>query len=304
MADVVYDAILGTGPTYLRQVVSSEFNENIDLLEGRESGNPYKADQFIQSAHPEAQFSTMDIGNFLSIFGIEGSLLDGLDVAVPYNKRANGGTFGGDGTNFKVSGVETHPVLLIPQSITFPRLGPVVAQGVAHFLSVDGVTKPYAIAVNQDLDAQAFVAMYGMGPCYVNSTRIDSLVGVTINFGIELSEKQHFEGSPYPTKMFIEQINPSIEFMVEDFDQVATFEAVNVTQLSAYIRKRTSGGTYVANNTAGHCKIGLTTAGGSTAKGMAVAQAVRASDTKHGNAALRITGCRLTSSSASAITSP
>lgn len=303
MADVVYDAILGANN--LRQVVSSDFNQSMELVEGRESGNPFKADQFVQSVSPEASLTTMDIGGFLTAFGLLGTLVDdGSGVVIPFAKRANGGSFAGDGANLHVIGVEDHPVFLVPQSITVPKMGPVVAQGMAHFLSADGVTAPFAVEVNQDLAAQAFVALYGGGPVYVNSTRIDAQVGFTVNFGLQLSEKQHYEGSPYPTKIFVEEVNPSIEIMVEDFDQIVTFQGVNVSQLSAYIRKRATGGTYVGNGTSGHVKLGLTTDGGATAKGFAQAQAIRANETKHGNAALRITGCKLTSSVASAITSP
>ena len=281
--DVVYDCPMG-GST-LRQVSSSQFQEGLDYLTGRASGSGVISDQFLQSGSPVGEVTSMDVGGFLSIFGTEGDqIANGATVQIPYQKRVSGGTFAGAGANVLVKGLLNNPAQLVPMSVNAPAKGACTAQGSVHFLSADGETMPYEVLTDQTLAAQQFNAMYGLGPVYVNNVRVPRQIGFQVNFGIGLSEKSHYDGAPWPSDIFPETFDPSIEFTQEDFDYLASIAGGGaITSIYAWIRRRASGSTYVANNVANHISFGFTS-------GVIKSQQVSASETKHGNQAVQVLG--------------
>jgi hypothetical protein len=298
MPDVVYDAPFGAST--LRQVTNSSFDPRIQVLDGRESGATYVSEKFIESSQPEADLTTLDIAGFISIFGVEGALItNGSTVKIPWHKRASGGTFQGlTGVNTLITGLALNPIRLTPMSLTAPRMGSVTAQGAAYFLSSDGMTRPYNMLTGQDLAAQDFQQMWGLGPVYVNGTHIDRQVGYSINFGVKYSDQQHYDGLPYPTDIFVEDISPSIEFTAEDFDYFqSVVGGVAISQVWVYLRKRVSGGTYAVDGSTVHQKF-------SFSGGIMVPQRVSASDTKHGQAGIKLEGLQLAYSSGVAIIAP
>jgi hypothetical protein len=294
MPDVVYSAILGG--TTVKQIASSSFNENIAILAARTSGSGVIADQFIDQISPMGEITTTDIANFLAAFGVSGSqITDGSTVKIPYQKRANGSTFGGAGTNMMIKGKADNPVQLVPQSVTAPRQGAVTASGQVHFLSSDGLTMPHDVLTAQDLTAETFNSMYRLGPVYINGTQLPKGVGFTVNFGVGLSEKQHFDGATYPTEVYKETFDPYIEITAEDFDILDTISGgLAITDVRAFLLKRASGSTIAAYGSAVHTKFSFAT-------GLVTPQQISASDTKHGQAAIRFSGRTLVVSTSSAV---
>lgn len=286
--DVVYDVPLGTLGT-MRQVSQSSFSESIEVMAARMSGAPTISDQFIQSANPVAEVSGVDIGNFLTMFGsVGGQIANGAGVIVPYHKRVSGGTFQGGSTNLIIKGILNNPVQYEPISVTAPTMGSPVANGRLHFLSADGITQPWAVAANQALSSQAFVGCYGLGPVFIDigagAFQIPRQIGFTVNFGVGLSEKKHYDGAVYPSDIFMEEFNPSIEFNQEDFDLLAAIAGGKpITSVTCWLRRRASGGTYVADNVASHISF-------SFSSGFLHHQSVSASDTKNGQQGVRVLG--------------
>lgn len=295
MPDVVYDAVLGSNP--LKQITNSSFDEQLQVLTGRMSGGTYGSDHFVEGAGPKMDLTSVDIGGFITAFGAIGSrIADGSTVIVPWAKRASGSTFAGTGANVQVAGVDDSPVQLIPRSINAPRSGTPTAQGEVWFLSADGKLAPHAITLNEDLASQAFGAMYGLGPVAVNGSFLPKQIGFNINFGVGLSEPQRYDGLVWPTDCFIETVDPTIEVSVEDFDIIASFTGgAAITSVKAYLRKRTTGSTFVADGTAQHCKFSFT-------GGIITPKQLSAQETKHGQAGIMLTGRQMTVSAASAIT--
>lgn len=284
----VYDARLGTSggnPLYLRQVTNASVSENLRVLMGRMSGGKYASDQFIESGDPAAEITTTDIGGFLTGFGTEGTrITDGTTVIVPWRTRSSGGTHASGSTHSHVRGTGSAcPVQLVPQSISAPRQGAVTAQGMIAFLSDDGVTKPHRVYNgDQALASQAFTAMWGLGPIYVNGSERPLNVGYTVNFGVQLSEMKRYAGAIYPTDCFIETVNPSFEFTEEDFATLYGFTGgAAITGLSAFLRKRLSGGGYEDDASTVHINFTL---GG----GIATPRPLSAQDTKEGTASILI----------------
>ena len=298
MPDVVYDAILGSGVP-LKQVTQSSFEPHTETMAGRMSGSGVISDQFVTSVHPEASLTTLDLAGFMAAFGTVGTLIaDGSTTLIPWQKRASGGTFSGGTSNFTVAGISNCPVLLVPESITCPRVGAPHATGKLIYLSSDGKLCPFVESINQSLSSQAFAALFGMGPVFINTVHVPRMVGYTINFGIGLSERQNYDGAVYPSDIFIETFDPTVEIQVEDFDQFSSMVPNGViTGFTAYMRKRASGSTYVADATAQHVKL-------SFSSGIIKPQAISANETKHGSGGIRVEARSLTVSTASAVTSP
>jgi hypothetical protein len=303
--DVVYDAVFGAisggrGAVTLRQITNSNLNENIDVLDGRFSGDAFIADQFIQAVRPTFDLTTTDIANFKAIFGTgyadANRIVDGQSVVIPWHGRKSGGTFLSGASHVRVRGFSnTSPVQLVPVSVTAPRQGAVTAQGQVHFLSRDGIEMPHEVAVNTSLASQAFQSMYGLGPVFINGDRLPRQVGFTVNYGIGLSEMQHFDGTAMPTDCFIETVTPSIEVTAEDFDYIATITGgLEISSVSAFLRKRLSGSTYEDEADDVHFEF-------SFASGIITPQAIGAQDTKHGQAVVRLAGRILVTSDSAAI---
>lgn len=285
--DVVYDCPMGAST--LRQVSQSGFNEGIEVMAARMSGSQSISDQFLASANPVGEVTSLDIGGFLTLFGATGALVaDGSTVSIPYHKRASGSSFASGSANLVAKGIASNPVFIEPVSIHAPANGACTAQGRAHFLSADGVTQPWAVAANQALASQAFVAQYGLGPVYLNSTLVPRQIGYTVNFGLGLSEKKHYDGAVYPSDLFIEELNPSIDFSQEDFDLLASVAGgAAITTLVCWMRKRASGGSYVADDQLVHMTFTFSA-------GFIHSQGISASDTKNGQQGVRVLGRALT----------
>ena len=281
--DVVYDCPMGAAA--LKQVTQSQFSENLEVLAGRMSGNGVISDQFLLSGSPHASVVSMDIGGALTLFGTVGSQVgNGSTVAIPYHKRASGSTFAGGATNAVVKGLASNPVQLVPQSVQAPQMGAPTFHGDVHFFGEDGATAPYSILTNQTLAAQAFNAMWGLGPVKVNGVSVPRQIGFTVNFGVGLSEKKHYEGATWPSDIFLELFDPSIEFSHEDFDYISGIAGGGgITSIYAWLRKRLSGGTYSADANAVHISFGFTS-------GFIRSQQISASEAKSGQAGVQVLG--------------
>jgi hypothetical protein len=281
--DVVYDVALDQNT--IRQVTQSQFSEQIEVLAGRMSGSPTIADQFIGSGNPVGEFTTTDLQTFLTAMGVGGSLInDGSTVKIPYHKRVSGASFQGGNSNLLVRGVIGHKAFACPQSVTAPRMGVCTAQGQVHFLSATGMVIPYAVQINQNLASQDFVGMYGLGPVIVNGVQVPRQIGFSVNFGIGLSEKSHYDGAPYPSDIFVEEFNPSFEFSQEDFDYLQGIAGgVAITSLTGILRRRASGSTYAPENSNVHITF-------SFADAFLRSQQVGAGDTKHGQQGVQVLG--------------
>jgi hypothetical protein len=238
MPDVVYDAVLGSNP--LKQITSSEFGPGVNILKGRMSGNPIVFSNYVQSYAPESSLTTVDIAGFHTAFGTQGAVIsDGSTVLIPYQKRANGATFAGGSSNAVIAGVSNCPIVLMPESIAAPRQGAVTATGKLCYLSIDGLVTPFTELVNQALASQAFNAMYSLGPVFINGTLVSNQVGFNVNYGLGWSEREHYEGTPSPTRVFLDTVDPMIDVQCEDFDQMASILAgATISSVTAYLRKR------------------------------------------------------------------
>lgn len=292
MASTVYDAILGA--LTLKQVTRSDFQPNAQQIAGKASGAVAPSELFAGAAEPVISFDSMDVSGVLAAISISAGLaVSSGTITVPWNKRANGGTFASGTAHDELNATDG---LIVPTSFSANQgdEGASVSLDV-HLISSDGATVPVTAAGSQSLASQSFNAMYSLGAGSINGTAIPELVGVSINPGIQV-EKQSIDGFNYPTAVFINSVDPYIDFIFEDMDAVATYAPLFTVGSAAiaYFRKR-SGVSFVADGTAQHCKF-------SFADGLVVAQGIQHSGINRGQATLRVYGEALTASGASAIT--
>lgn len=291
--DAVYDAVIGA--VNLRQCRAATWNPNAQIDRQRVSGGLDASEIYLMGAEPRAQFESFDLAGVIT--GI--SVSAGLSVAsgtitLPYQKRANMGTFAGVGSHFTLTGANG---LTIPKSFQANQndAGASVSLETV-FLSTTGLAAPVTAAVNQSLAAQAFNASYRMGPVYIGGVQVPQITGIRVDTGLRL-EVLKYDGAVYPVKVVIVSRDPAIEITFEDFDALGTYGPIFANMGSgcaAYFRKKSDGGTVVADASTVHCKL-------SFAAGITNVQSASASEQGNGSATMRLEGKTLTASNASAI---
>lgn len=291
--DVVYDAILDSST--LKQVRRSSFRPQAQVLTGRLSGGVDPSAKFLKQAEPRGTFDCEDLAGVLTAISVSSGLyISSGTITIPWNRRANGGTFAGGSNNAIISG--TKGMAIIQQISASQGDDGAVATVELAYMSSDGLTAPCSTSVNQALSSQSYNAWFAMGPVYVDSSQLTQVKSVRVDPGIQLTTKM-FDGSIYPTISFIQARNPAIEVEFENFDALNS-QAIIVaamTSCAAYFRKRAVGaGAFVSDATTGHVKLSLGT-------GIKVLQTAEGSGQENGTATLRFEGLALSSSTSSAI---
>ncbi len=253
MSVAVYDAVLGANS--LRQVVSSQYSANGRVIVGRASGGVDPAALYGGQAGPAASFDSADVAGALGFAGVAtGLILSSSTITIPFNERANGGTFAGALSHSVISATDG---LLIPTQIAASQDSEAVIASLALlFISSNGLVDPITINVNQSLAAQAFNSQFAMGPVYFGGSQVPEAVGWRVNPGIQV-EGVSYNGGIYPTALHITGRNPTIEILFEDFASAATFtgQYQAMTSAAVYGRLRTDGGTFAADASLVHLKF-------------------------------------------------
>jgi hypothetical protein len=290
--DVLYDAVLGANT--LHQIKRTSFLPSVESQSLRQSGALDPSQIVVKGAEPRVTFESMDLTGVLAACSVTGGLfVSSGTITIPWNRRANGGTFAGGSTNFVLNG--TNGLFILKGISASQGDEGAVAEIEGCFLSTDGLTTPVTATVNQALGAQAYGTAYAMGPMYLDGTQLTQVESIRVDPGIALVVKR-FDGSVYPTIAFIQERNPSIDVTFENFDALNTYGPLfnSMTTAAAYFRKKLDGGTFVTDVTAGHVQCSFGT-------GLRVIQGADASDTSNGKATMKIIGTALASSTAHAI---
>ena len=292
MPDVAYDAYLGA--VQIKQVRRSGFTSGGQILRARASGSPVTSAMFGKMADPKFSFETSDIAGVLAGISLTSGLsVSGGSLVLPYNKRANGGTFAGAGANFELAATDA---LTVIQQISAQQDGDgAMATLETTLLSADGLSDPVTATGGSTLSSESFNLEFAMGPVTVNGSQVPAIVGFTVTPGLTLLTKR-YNGGIFPTQVFIQTIDPTIQITFEDFDALATYGPF-FTELSSvvcFLRKRADGGVFVADATAEHIALSM-------GAGMSVNDNLGADGQNSGQAVLTLQGAVLSSSITSAI---
>lgn len=256
----VYDAIIG-GLT-LRQVLSCDYTPNVQAVYGRYSGGVDPQQVSVLSGDFRAQLESADLGGCFAVVSPQAGLAIASpgSILLPYNSRAPGGTFAGDLANVIAGGTLG---LLVPRSVSAQQDD---AKGATvtlefFFASADGATVPVSFNANQSLSAQAFNALWSLGPVVLNDTPIGGLKGSEVQFGITVPDPNRYGGLPFNgiEGLNITERQPMASATFQDVVTAGGFGNYGeIDEAVVYYRARAAGGTHWANASGVHVAFTLT----------------------------------------------
>lgn len=298
MSSTVYDAFLGS--LNLRQVTSSSFNPGTSIIVGRVSGGQLPSFIAGGASSPRASFASMDVFNALTSVDLSAGLsIASGSIVIPFQKRAQGGTYASGSSHQSITASDA---LLVITGIEAAQGGDGASVNLdAIFRSTDGLTRPCTLNTAASLTAQAFQALYHMGPVKVQmasesaASQVTQVTRFSVNPGLSV-QVAAYDGGNYPTVITIDQQDPSIDLTFEDFDAASRFvsDYTELDSITVYLRKLADGGTFVADATEGHISMTLT-------GGLITVQSIQAAQGGNGSISLRMTGKAIAKSLAAAI---
>ena len=255
-AHYLYDVNMGTAST-MTPVSDFRVNHNMRetvLTAGGDIDAKYVA---IGSQAPEISWTTPHIAAALGTVGISGLAIpaSAQDFEAYFRKGTEGGVRAGATSHLKVTAAEG---LIVPVSI---RAGLVPPAQLAMSMAVtyNGTLEPIVYLASQNLAgtptgiSQSFVA----GKVKFDSTQIDGVQDISINFGLGLDVISHM-GEVWPRYVGIGTRRPSIAIRLKDPSVLSTYgldgTAIGTSPavVTVYLRKVAEGGTRVADATAEH----------------------------------------------------
>lgn len=298
MASALYDAFIGS--LSLRQITSSSFNPGATAVVGRVSGGQLPSFVAGGMATPKATFTSFDLFNALTSIDLSAGLhVSAGAIVIPFQSRAQGGTFQSGSNHQSITAANG---LTVITSIEASQSGDgATVSAETNFRSTDGLASPVTLNTGASLSAQAFQAMYHMGPVKAqmaaeeSATQLTQVTQFTVNPGLTVTAAA-YDGGNYPTLLTIDRQDPSFDLTFENMAAASRFAAIytSLTSLTGYLRKRADGGTFVADATEGHIAITLT-------GGLITTQSLGASSEGNGQVVLRFTGKSIAKSLAAAI---
>lgn len=248
MPATVFTATLGS--LTLNQVMSSNFSANGTPVEGVTSGAVDVAQYFGGAIDFRASFESDDLASVAAVANVAtaGIAVSSGTITLPYQIRANKGTFVSGANNYSLSGTNG---LIWPNSFSLPAGGDATVSLECLFLSSDGDTIPVTVNTGVTLSAETFQSKFTLGPVSVNGTALNDVTGVTVSTGIEVTPLFYrFNYAPFA---FIARRRPVIDITLYDLDDLNALGAGwgAGTALVVYARKRAVTG-FVDDATAEH----------------------------------------------------
>jgi hypothetical protein len=255
----IYAVKLGT--TVIGATSKRGVRTGVEVRQEATSGEVYSRFQSIYAINPMADFATRQLAVALGACGLTGTALtSGAPFLLYSQKHTEGGTRTAGGN---------HRLWTINEGIIIPRRLTVEHQGDAVLeyevlATYDGANEPVTISESQSLpsvtDAERFtigsVSLHDGSSAY----SLPQVRRLQIDFGVQ-AEQVGADSDIYPTSSRIIEINPSITLSGIDSEwwksTVIPLTGRNITHASTkiYLRKRSAGGTFVADGTSEHIKF-------------------------------------------------
>lgn len=260
MPSVVYEAILDA--LTIKQVMATSYNSGLKFARASASGQVASSFVSIISGEPVINITTADLAGVIAGISPSAGLVLSSASVIPFEARAAGGAFQGDGNHHTISFVNG---LIVPVEISASQDA---EDGATCKLDIHvagttdpSQTSPITMTTGDDLVAATFVGMYDLGPVKIASTTISGVKSSSVKFGITV-EKYRYGGQVWPLigGMCITKIEPVLSVTFEDVAsaQSAGEYAATGTTATAYFRKRTAGGTHIANATTSNISCTIT----------------------------------------------
>lgn len=292
-SSVVYDANLGAFT--LKQVRSCSYSGNPQCVHDYTSGGVAPAATYMVQATPQTQFSSGDLAGVIAGFTSNDNLfVQAGTIAIPWNLRANGGTFAAGSSHDKITATDG---LFVAQSFSASQ-GDADGSSVSiqgYFHKTGGLTAPTGTTTSQSLSAAAYNATHQLGPGLVNGSAVSGITRVTVNTGISV-EAELVDGGKYPVAHYITRRAPTIDVTGRYMTLMTALGPIFTTMTAAvfYFRKRADGGTLVADDQSEHLSFTF-------ADGIVGCETVSGSGNSAGEVTLRLYGEALTISATAAL---
>lgn len=261
MSSAVYSGVFGAYT--IGQITQSDYQPNkkvkVDCYSGELDGEQFS----IVQADPVITLTTADLYSLIgSASATEGlAMTSAGTITIPFQNRASGGTYQGSGSHHTLSATLG---LLVPTEIMASQDSEDGAQAKLEIYpaSTDGLTNPVAINDSITLSGQSFVASYDLGPFKIGSTLFSQIASAKVTFGLMVPRKR-YNGETWSRIAGITIVTrrPQLEVTFCSAADLKTFDhysALNTTA-TAFFRKRSAGGTHVADGTGGHVSCTITT---------------------------------------------
>ncbi|WP_166820518.1 hypothetical protein [Thalassoroseus pseudoceratinae] len=179
-----------------------------------------------------------------------------------FTKMASNGTRSDGTSHLKVT---LNKALVVPRTLT-ARQGEKATLDVEVHGIYDGSNNPFVYTDTVSLpDTPSLDEMFTVGKATINGTDLDGITGLTVDFGLTV-QKEMSDGDVWPTFAAITTRQPRIELTTREAVSLSTFGLAGTAQTSSatavYLRKIAEQGTRVADNTAEHIKISLSSSQG------------------------------------------
>lgn len=280
MPNAIHDVVLDT--LTVKQLLESTYAVNGDPIEGVYSGAVDVSEYLGGPQDQVASFQTQDIGGVFAVSNIatQGLSISAGSIIIPLKKRQNRGTYAGAGANYSLTCANG---FVVPTRFEASENGNASASLDCHMISTDG-TNPVTVNVSQNVAAESYNALWGLGPVAVGGTTIPQVLGFTMNVGLTI-EKQ-FYGKNYPSEVYVITRRPVMDIQTYDVDVLSSLGSglASVASAVAYMRKRSGFGSgFAADASAVHGKM-------SFADGAVKAQAWTASGSGSATRTIRVWG--------------
>lgn len=175
------------------------------------------------SQQPQQRVTTTAIAAALAEAGISGKA---GAYSFYWQKTNNQGTRATGANHFKISGVDG---FLIPTTLQASQGEIATIEYQYNFMSDDGANAPLSVSTGVSLPGTADVTeLFTVGTAVANGTTIDNVIGITVEFGIELDVRS-FRGLSFPTFVGIRQRQPTITVRTTDALTIDDFSTNETT---------------------------------------------------------------------------
>lgn len=253
----------GLTEVVLDGVQSVELNSALRTGVFGSDGSVYNSFGALVSGAPAVRLSTTDLKTLFDACGITGMAVDNDGdndgVRIYWQRMAAGGTRDAAAAGTHVETIIANGLMVL-RSLELSHQSPAVASA-EIFARKESSTAPLAFDEAANLTSgvnPASDVQWTLGKVTLNATDLEGLSSVSLDFGVQVLPDAK-DSDIYPTFLSIARIQPVLTIRGAHIDITGTLTEDGVyytaSQVVFYAKKRSEGGTFVADGTAEHIKF-------------------------------------------------